>query len=49
MLITAAGTSAPMAMAAKAKPANQEENSVLNRSGTTSFGVAGLMPAAWPM
>jgi hypothetical protein len=29
MLMTAAGTSAPIAIAANAKPANQPENSVL--------------------
>ena len=47
--MTAAGTSAPIAMAAKANPANQPENSALNSAGTTSFGVAGLMPAAQAM
>ena len=47
MLITAAGTSAPIAIAENAKPANQDGNSVLNNMGTTSFGVATLMWAAW--
>src|SRR6202011_245668 len=46
MLITAAGTSAPIAIAAKAKPANQDGNSALNSNGTTSLGVATLMLAA---
>ena len=38
MLMTAAGTSAPIAIAAKAKPANHSGNSVLNSIGTASFG-----------
>jgi hypothetical protein len=38
MLITAAGTSAPIAIAANAKPANHDGNNTLNRTGTTSFG-----------
>ena len=46
MLITAAGTSAPIAIAANAKPANQDGNSTLNSIGTTSLGEATLMLAA---
>ena len=42
MDITAAGTSAPMAMAENAKPANQLGNSVLNSAGTTSLLVPGV-------
>lgn len=49
MLMTAAGTSAPIAIAAKAKPANQLGNSILNSSGTTSLLLASFNPAAWPM
>ena len=42
--ITAAGTSAPMAIAAKAKPANQPGNSALNSAGTTSLLLVTFMP-----
>ena len=35
--ITAAGTSAPMATAENAKPANHDGNSALNSAGTTSL------------
>ena len=49
MLITAAGTSAPIAIAENEKPANHDGNSVLNSTGTTSFGVDTVMRAAWPM
>ena len=46
MLITAAGTSAPIAIAENAKPANHEGNSALNKTGTTSLGDDTLMWAA---
>ena len=46
MLITAAGTRAPMAIAAKAKPENQPENSALNSAGTTSFALSSFKFAA---
>src|ERR1700734_2886343 len=49
ILITAAGTSAPIAIAENAKPANQDGNSALNRAGTTSLFDATLMCAAWAM
>src|SRR5471030_701995 len=44
--ITAAGTSAPMAMAANAKPLNQAGNSALNSAGTTSLLVLTVILAA---
>src|SRR5579863_607487 len=46
MDITEAGTSAPIEMAAKAKPANQLGNSALMSAGTAPFapnGASGLM------
>src|SRR3954453_5839426 len=46
MLITAAGTSAPIAIAENAKPANHDGNSALNSIGTTSLGVSTLICAA---
>src|SRR5580692_5688136 len=46
MLTTAAGTSAPIAIAENAKPANQDGNNVLNNIGTTSLFEATLMCAA---
>src|SRR6202046_3900655 len=46
ILITAAGTSAPIAIAENAKPANQDGNNTLNRTGTTSLGDVTLMLAA---
>src|ERR1700733_2738714 len=46
MLITAAGTSAPMAIAENEKPANQDGNSALNSVGTTSLFDVTLMLAA---
>ena len=46
MLITAAGTSAPIAIAENAKPANQDGNSTLNSIGTTSLFDVTLMLAA---
>jgi hypothetical protein len=46
MLITAAGTRAPIAMAANAKPANQPGNSALKRAGTTSLLLESVKPAA---
>ena len=49
MLITAAGTNAPIAIAENAKPANQDGNSALNSTGTTSLFDATLMWAAWAM
>src|SRR6266567_1042427 len=49
MLITAAGTSAPIAIAAKAKPANHDGNSAWNSAGTTSLGVDTLIFAAYAM
>ena len=52
----AAGTSAPMPMAANATPANQSGNILSNSSGTTVLRVrlaarrsSGLMPAAIAM
>src|SRR5450830_684202 len=47
--ITAAGTRAPMAMAAKAKPLNQAGNRALNRAGTTSLLLLTVMWAAYAM
>src|SRR5450830_430035 len=44
--ITAAGTSAPMAIAANAKPANQLGNTALNKAGTTSLLLCTWIPAA---
>ena len=46
MLMTAAGTSAPIAIAENAKPANHAGNSALNSIGTTSLGDVTLMLAA---
>ena len=46
MLITAAGTSAPIAIAENANPANQDGNSTLNSTGTTSLGESTLIWAA---
>src|ERR1019366_784149 len=52
MAMMAAGTRAPMAIAAKATPANQDGNMSANSWGTTSCGFAlpsgpiGLVPAA---
>jgi hypothetical protein len=45
----AAGTSAPMAMAAKAKPTNQSGNILSNSWGIARLLVAGLSPAAMAM
>jgi hypothetical protein len=47
--ITAAGTSAPMAMAAKATPSNHDGKYFRKRSGTASLGEAGWIPAASAM
>jgi len=47
--ITAAGTSAPIAIAANAKPVNQDGNCAMKRSGTAKLGSEGLMPAAIAM
>jgi hypothetical protein len=44
--ITAAGTSAPIAIAENAKPLNQLGNSALNSAGTTSLLFFTVMPAA---
>ena len=44
--MTAAGTSAPMAIAAKQKPANQDGNIFRKSCGTASCGLFTLMPAA---
>ena len=44
----AAGTSAPIAIAANATPANQLENSESNRAGTDCCGLSTLTPAATP-
>src|SRR4029077_20521833 len=44
--ITAAGTSAPSAIAAKQKPANQSGNAQSTSCGTASCGVATFTPAA---
>jgi hypothetical protein len=46
MLITAAGTSAPIAIAENAKPENHDGNSALNSIGTTSLFDATLIWAA---
>jgi hypothetical protein len=47
MLMTAAGTRAPIAMVANANPANQLGNRVWKSAGTTSFALAILRCAAW--
>jgi hypothetical protein len=44
--LTAAGTSAPIAIAESAKPANQDGNRTLNSIGTTSLLDVTLMLAA---
>src|ERR1700743_931400 len=44
--MTAAGTSAPSAIAAKQKPANQSGNAQSTSCGTASWGVSTLTPAA---
>ena len=44
--ITAAGTSAPSAIAAKQKPANQSGNAHSTSCGTASWGEETLTPAA---
>jgi len=49
MDITAAGTSAPMAIAAKATPRNQEGNMSTNSAGTAWFGSVTFSPAAIAM
>jgi hypothetical protein len=49
MLMTAAGASAPMAIAAYAKPANPLGKSALKSAGTTSLLLESLRSAAWPM
>jgi len=46
MDMMAAGTSAPMTIAAKQNPVNHGGNILRNSWGTASFGVNGLMPAA---
>src|SRR3979490_2616864 len=46
MLITAAGTSAPIAIAENAKPENHDGNSALNSIATQSLGEATLTLAA---
>jgi len=47
--ITAAGTSAPIAIAANATPVNHDGKKCRKRSGTASFGLAGCSPAAIAM
>src|SRR3954470_5111397 len=47
--ITAAGTSAPIAIAANATPTNHDGNMFRNRSGTAKFGLVGVMPRAIAM
>src|SRR5580698_8626017 len=42
--ITAAGTSAPIAIAANEKPANQSGNTLSSNCGTASCGLATLTP-----
>jgi hypothetical protein len=42
----AAGTSAPMAMAAKAIPTNHDGNEARNSAGTAKFGPYWAKPAA---
>ena len=42
----AAGTSAPMAIAAKATPTNQDGNEARNSAGTAKFEPYWLKPAA---
>jgi hypothetical protein len=49
MLMIAAGTRAPIAIAAKANPANHPGNKILKRSGTTSLLFESFRPAAWPI
>src|SRR3954470_7015196 len=44
--ITAAGTNAPIAIAAKANPVNQLGNSALKSAGTTSLSLLTAIPAA---
>ena len=45
----AAGTRAPIAIAANVKPANQDGNIFKNSCGTTSCGLLTTMPAACPI
>src|SRR6516162_4163138 len=47
--ITAAGTSAPIAIAANANPTNHGGNTAAIRRGTTRLGVETVMPAAIAM
>jgi hypothetical protein len=47
--MTAAGTSAPMAIAANATPTNHDGKKCRNRSGTAKLGLDGVMPAAIAM
>ena len=45
----AAGTSAPIAIAAKLNPMNQAGKILMNRVGTTAVGLSSLIPAAMAM
>jgi hypothetical protein len=47
--MTAAGTSAPMAIAPKATPTNHDGKTLRKRSGTAKFAFVGLMPRAIAM
>src|SRR3954454_18527690 len=47
--ITAAGTSAPTAIAANATPTNHDGKTLRNRSGTAKFGLVTEMPRAMAM
>jgi len=47
--ITAAGTRAPMAIAAKEKPTNQSGNILRKSCGTTSWAFDSFSPAARPI
>ena len=47
--MTAAGTSAPIAIAAKATPRNQDGNMSTNSAGTAWFGSVTASPAAIAM
>src|SRR5919112_3490304 len=47
--ITAAGTSAPIAIAPKATPTNHDGNTLRKRSGTAKLGFSGVIPRAIAM
>ena len=47
--MTAAGTSAPIAIAANANPTNHDGKTLRKRSGTAKFGSLGSIPRAIAM